>query len=385
MNFRKATVTYEKWLAEELEIVPEDLARKHQLMRETLFPFFRATFYRWAQLFPEVCPDCASAPELLAVGDLHVENFGTWRDAEGRLIWGMNDFDEVSSMPYTIDLVRLSASAHLAIDSEQLRIAHREACGAILSGYKACLEAGGAPWVLGGKHAWLYEMVKPSLRDPPLFWQKLEALPTFTGRIPGNAREGLERMMPVKDSKYRIVHRAAGMGSLGRQRFVAIADWNGGPLCREAKALAPSAWDWARGIVKKDRESQKIRYQKALDTAIRTIDPFVRLQGKWIVRRLAPDCSKIDLAAFPSAKDETRLLHAMGWETANLHLGSERATDILADLSRRRGNWLHKAAANMVIATKKDWKEWQAATEETSVGMSADAAGVSARAGATKK
>ena len=30
----------------------------------------------------------------LSVGDLHVENFGTWRDSEGRLIWGINDFDE---------------------------------------------------------------------------------------------------------------------------------------------------------------------------------------------------------------------------------------------------------------------------------------------------
>ena len=33
-------------------------------------------------------------PAVLAVGDLHTENFGTWRDAEGRLIWGINDFDE---------------------------------------------------------------------------------------------------------------------------------------------------------------------------------------------------------------------------------------------------------------------------------------------------
>jgi hypothetical protein len=363
VNFQKSTAAYEEWLSHELDLVPEDLARKHQLMREAIFPFFRATFYRWSQLWPEVCPDCASAPELLAVGDLHVENFGTWRDSEGRLIWGMNDFDEVSSMPYTIDLVRLAASAHLAIDSEQLRIAHREACGAVLAGYKECLEAGGAPWVLGARHAWLFEMVKPSLRDPPLFWQRLLALPAFTGHIPGNAREGLERMMPGKSSKWRIVQRVAGLGSLGRQRFVALADWNGGPLCREAKALAPSAWDWARGVLKKDQESQKIRYQKALDTAVRTIDPFVHLQGKWIVRRLAPDCSRIDLAAFPAAKDETRLLHAMGWETANLHLGAKRTKDILADLSRRRGNWLHKAAANMVIATKKDWKEWQAVKE----------------------
>jgi hypothetical protein len=209
-------------------------------------------------------------------------------------------------------------------------------------------------------------MVKPSLRDPPLFWQKLEALPSITGKVPGNAREGLGRLMPdgCSSSKWRIVQRVAGLGSLGRQRFVALAEFNGGPLCREAKALAPSAWDWARGVLnrgvlKKDRDSRKIRYQKALDTAVRALDPCVRLQDKWIVRRLAPDCTRIDLAAFPRQKDETRLLHAMGWETANLHLGARRTENILADLSKRHANWLHKAAGQMVIATRSDWKEWQ--------------------------
>jgi len=44
--------------------------------------------------------DLTDAPRLLAVGDLHVENFRTWRDAEGRLVWGVNDFDEVAEMPY---------------------------------------------------------------------------------------------------------------------------------------------------------------------------------------------------------------------------------------------------------------------------------------------
>ena len=44
MNFRKSTATYEEWLSHQLEIVPEDLAHKHQLMREAIFPFFRATW-----------------------------------------------------------------------------------------------------------------------------------------------------------------------------------------------------------------------------------------------------------------------------------------------------------------------------------------------------
>ncbi len=360
VNFRKATAAYEEWLSHELEIVPEDLAQKHTLMREELFSFFRATFYRWAQLYPEVCPDCAAAPHLLAVGDLHVENFGTWRDLEGRLIWGINDFDEASRMPYTIDLVRLAASAHLAINSAQLRIDHREACSALLAGYRQSLEAGGRPWVLAGAHAWLYEMVKPSLRDPPGFWKKLEALEDYKGRIPGNARRGLERLMPRGCSKWRVMHRVAGLGSLGRQRFVALADYKGGPVCREAKALAPSAWDWAQEVSKKKRVAQRVRYQVALNTAVRVKDPFVQLQGKWIVRRLAPDCSRIDLAAFPKEKDESRLLHAMGWETANLHVADGRAKQLLSDLKERTGNWLHKAAVAMVEATTNDWKEWRA-------------------------
>ena len=364
MGIVKATRAYETWLARHIRLLPADLLKKHQAMAQDLFPFFRATFYRWMQLWPKACADEVRAPRVLAVGDLHVENFGTWRDIEGRLVWGINDFDEAYDLPYTIDLVRLAASAHLAIDTEQLNIPHQNACTSILGGYKECLEAGGLPWVLGGKHAWLYEMVKPILRDPPRFWQKLEALPTFTGRIPNNARRGLERMMPGECSKPRVAHRVAGLGSLGRQRFVALADYKGGMLCREAKALAPSAWDWARGFPKKDKDSGKIRYQKALDTAVRTLDPFVRLQGKWIVRRLAPDCSRIDLAAFPQEKDEARLLHAMGWETANLHLGARCTEAILADLSRRHGNWLHKAAQKMVAATIKDWKEWRAAKKQ---------------------
>ena len=48
--------------------------------------------------------------KLKGVGDLHVENFGTWRDVEGRLVWGVNDFDEAYALPYTNDLVRLVAS-----------------------------------------------------------------------------------------------------------------------------------------------------------------------------------------------------------------------------------------------------------------------------------
>ena len=114
MKITKATQKYEAWLVRHLHLLESDLQLKHQQMRSAPFPFLRATYYRWAQTWMETCAGAARAPRVLAVGDLHVENFGTWRDIEGRLIWGINDFDEAWRLPYTNDLVRLAASALLA-------------------------------------------------------------------------------------------------------------------------------------------------------------------------------------------------------------------------------------------------------------------------------
>jgi uncharacterized protein (DUF2252 family) len=62
--------------------------RHKRLAESTPFEFLRATFYRWAQWWPEVCKELnhEDVPLVLGVGDLHAENFGTWRDTEGRLI-----------------------------------------------------------------------------------------------------------------------------------------------------------------------------------------------------------------------------------------------------------------------------------------------------------
>lgn len=117
-------------------MLPADVKRKHAAMAEGVFPFLRATFYRWMQLWPDVCKAENCAPQILGVGDLHVENFGTWRDKEGCLAWGINDFDEAYNMPYTVDLVRLAASPHIAVHAAQLQIEAKDACDAILAGYK---------------------------------------------------------------------------------------------------------------------------------------------------------------------------------------------------------------------------------------------------------
>ena len=355
MNVVKATRQFEDWLAQRTRIDKKDLRFKHSQMKSDLFMFLRATYYRWAQLWPEVCPDLTAAPKVLAVGDLHVENFGTWRDIEGRLIWGVNDFDEAWPLAFTVDLVRLAVSVHLAVDVGRLPLKREDVCDTILDGYTASIDQKGRAFVLAEEHVWLRQVAENVLRDPVRFWQKMEKLVTLKTGLPVSAVDAIEHLMPAPGIKYRIAHRVAGLGSLGHARYVAIADWHGGRIAREAKALVASASSWAEN----HDGPAEILYQTIISHAVRCPDPFVQLRGRWIVRRLAPHCSRIDLASLSAPDTELRLLQAMGWETANIHLGTPSARKlILRHIAKQKGKWLHHAAEAMLQAVRSDWEVW---------------------------
>jgi hypothetical protein len=87
----------------------------------------------------------------------------------------------------------------------------------------------------------------------------------------------------------------------------------------------------------------------------------MRLSSRWIVRRLSPNCCRLDLAALPKRRDEARILYSMGWETANVHLGDKRAVPaIRRDLAQRPTRWLRSAAQAMTKNTEQEWQEWRA-------------------------
>jgi uncharacterized protein (DUF2252 family) len=143
MDIRQATKSYETWIRNCTKVVESELTWKHAQMRADPFMFFRGTYYRWTQLWPKVCNDLRKAPTVLSVGDLHVGSYGTWRDSEGRLCWGVDDFDDSYPLPYTSDLVRLAASVKMITDSFGLAIKFRAGCDAILEGYLQSLKEGG--------------------------------------------------------------------------------------------------------------------------------------------------------------------------------------------------------------------------------------------------
>jgi hypothetical protein len=349
MSFRKDNREYEAWLAEQCKIVKKDIKYKHARMKKSAFIFLRATYFRWARQIGKLCPDLMDAPKVLSVGDLHLENFGTWRDADGRLVWGVNDFDEAAVMPYPLDLVRLAASIRLA---PKPRVGDRAAAEALLRGYRAGLRQP-QPALLDEGETWLRPYAADTEKKSKKFWKEVAKYPKATP--PRKVAKGLTASLPKDAKNIRFRSRVAGGGSLGRPRYVAVAFWRGGHILREAKALVPSAWTWANG-----GKSKASHFRKVADGKYRAPDPFLDVHGKFIFRRLAADSRKIELADVGGSAIKIDILEAMGFDLASIHAaGSPGVAALAADLRRRPRGWLAAAAKTAATAVKRDFKEWR--------------------------
>ncbi|MEJ0042051.1 MAG: DUF2252 family protein [Rhizomicrobium sp.] len=250
---------------------------------------------------------------------MHLENFGTWRDGEARLCWGINDFDEAHRGPYANDLVRLAASALIAIEEGGLYIGAERAAAEIQTGYaQSMAQTLGRPFVLEEDNTELRALAMSDARSPKKFWKKI--LAEKDGVPPADAKALLEEHLPEGEPDIAFRRRVAGAGSLGLPRFVATRLANGGRVAREAKARAPSAQAWASGGGHDPSHTPAL-----LARAIRPQDPFLHVGDGWILRRLAPHCETIALADIADAAERRAVLNAMGRETANIHRGTPGA------------------------------------------------------------
>jgi hypothetical protein len=341
---------YEAWMRARLgdAFVPRDLEEKHKLMRKELFSFLRGTCWRWAETAPLLCPELMAAPPVASVVDAHVGNFGLWRDAEGRLVWGVNDYDEAALTPWPLDLVRLTASALIAGGSG--RRGARGTAAAVLEGYREGL-ASPRPCVLERDRLWLRDLFAASDDKRLEFWNELFAAKRRKRPPPARFAAALSAALPEPGLGARIAPRQAGVGSLGRLRLVAsLEDYRGGPLAREAKAVLPSCWD---------REAAPGAYYSLASGAYRSPDPWLRAQGEVVVRRLGANSRKLDLAEH-GPRLRQRVLAAMAADIAAVHAAdASRIAAVRKDLAGRDAGWLRGAAVAVAEATARDWKDYR--------------------------
>lgn len=345
MTLTEAVAAQETWMRAHIAVVEADLAFKHEAMKASPFAFLRATCFRFAARLPLLCPAMMAATPVPSVGDAHLENFGTWRDAEGRLVWGVNDLDEAALLPWMADLLRLATSALLARGPDAPTA--KDIAAAVLDGYAERVQAP-SPFVLDTQNAALRDVANPTPEDRTRFWKKLAAL--TPAEPPKDYAKALQAALPLPFADLRLAPRRAGLGSLGRPRWVATAEWCGGRVAREVKARLPSAWLQAG-----------FPGARPVDVAVlstapeRAPDPWFRMTETMVLRRLAPDSRKIE--ARPEAL--LTLLRAMGGEIGNLHSTGE-AKRVAQELAALPAAWLRDGAKALAADVVADHAAWAA-------------------------
>jgi hypothetical protein len=253
MNIVKSVARYEAWLRNNFERVRrEGPQQKHKKMAADAFQFLRATYWRWAETILDVCPRLGKGRTCSRSAT------STWRISapgatpKGRLIWGVNDFDEAARMPYAIDIVRLAASAVLA---DVRGISERRFAPASARLSRGLTDRN--PFVLDRDHQWLRDKFVVTQDERTKFWAKFDP-----ARNQENAAEerqaGHGEKLPLRHARRSACARrtrrrssyyarTAGTGSLGRPRFFGSGLWQGDLIVREAKAMLRSGWTLAQG------------------------------------------------------------------------------------------------------------------------------------------
>lgn len=229
---------------------PERLALKYQLMRQSAFAFLRGTCHLFYERLPRE-PVFRQAPVTWVCGDLHFQNFGSYKGDNRLVFFDMNDFDEAVLAPCTWDLVRFLAS--ILVGTRNIAVPRRDAlklCREFLDAYRSALVQGKARWVERETADGLVRELLDRLRNRA----RPEYLDTRTTRQAKVRRLRVDgkKALPASDKQrervtafmrrfaakrpnpsfYEVIdvaRRIAGTGSLGVDRFVILVEGKGSP------------------------------------------------------------------------------------------------------------------------------------------------------------
>lgn len=231
------------------------LHRKWTRMTASPFAFLRGASALWSELLKRQPGLLAGLPGSgVLVGDLHLENVGTFRTASGVSLH-VNDFDESFDGPWAFDVARLLTSTLLArseLDCTGLEVV--ALTEEVLDGHAAGL--GGASAKLPAPLSGLLDAAakKPDekflakrLASPGKLLRDEKMPPAPSARWPEAKRAVHHWAEVTKQSEpvtlVDLTRRVAGTGSLGVERLVALIDVGGVQRLLELKEVRGSSFD----------------------------------------------------------------------------------------------------------------------------------------------
>ena len=369
---------------------PERLALKYQKMRSSPFGFLRATCHVFYDRLP-ASKLFKSAPLTWVCGDLHFENFGSYKGNNRLAYFDLNDFDEAALAPANWELVRMLTS--LLIGAESLSVKPSDAralCAVFLNSYAATLVTGKAYWVESETAQGVIKKLLIALKDR----RRADFLKTRTV-LKGKKRtlkvDG-KKALPVTDVQRQAVidfmagfaqtqsqpaffkvldvaRRIAGTGSLGVDRYAILVAGKGAPdghyLLDLKQALESSVATHFPSLQPKWRSQahRVVEIQERMQAVpMALLQPVQFNGGSYVLRELQPLEDRVSLDEAHQTLDELELVASnMGQILAWAQLrsagrqGSAIADDLIAFGTRKK--WKAKlltAARSCAVQVKKD-------------------------------
>ena len=98
------------------DLLPEMVQLKYEAMAENAFRFFRGTCHLFYEDLAAAEP-LPLSPLAWICGDLHIENFGSYKGDNKLVYFDLNDFDEALLAPCSYEVVRMVCSIFIAFDN----------------------------------------------------------------------------------------------------------------------------------------------------------------------------------------------------------------------------------------------------------------------------
>lgn len=341
---------------------PELLALKYQSMRQDAFAFLRGTCHLFYEDLPTHSP-LSAAPPVWLCGDLHLENFGTYKGNDRLVYFDINDFDEAALAPCTWDLARFLTS--ILVAGHSLTIDSTDAlalCQNFLTAYTRVLAKGQVGMVSRDTSKGLVKELLDSLKRRKRK-DFLEKRTQKTGKlrqlllhekarpIAQTQRDKIEVLLTnwaAKQKKpkfFRLLdaaYRVAGTGSLGLERYVLLIEGNGSPNANyllDLKVASSSSLQPYLTLPQPQWASQADRIvtiQQRIQWAPPALLDTVELDGQaYVLRELQPMDDEVNLSQWNGKLRRLRkVIETMAEVTAwgQLLSGGQQGSAIADDL-----------------------------------------------------
>lgn len=379
----------------------ERLAMKYAKMAQNAFIFLRGSCHLFYGALPDT-PLFREAPLAWCCGDLHFENFGSYKGDNRLVYFDINDYDEAALAPATWDMVRLLTSIQCGADV--LRATRAEALAvsqSCLDAYRSALIIGKPLWVERETCSGLVNALLTTLqgRERAAFLDKrtvrkgqrrrlkldgVKALPASDSQQQ-TVTEFMDRFAATQENPrfFQVLdvgRRIAGTGSLGVERFVVLVEGKGSPdgnYLLDIKEAKPSAMapHLARLGIRQpawpDEASRVVTVQKRMQAVDHAFLQPVTLAGlPCILKGLQPSEDRVAIGDWGRKLDRLKeVVDTMGrnlaWDQlrASGRSGSASADALIA--FAQRDDWAPEmldTATAMTMTTQQQWKtftEWR--------------------------